>query len=304
MTIVPPPLGAVQPLLPVAVPLPAPPPLSLLPLLHAARATISAQNAAVLRPLQVFRFTAFSRRIRGMRYPTRDSTVNPGDLVLTRGQVTEPAVKAHNSQQRRRREQTGLISTHGHGVHGSGHHPHSRRELSWLSLGALGVVYGDIGTSPLYAMRECFTKTNPHRVDIESGYWMFGHGAPKLQTVIEADNILGILSLFVWTLILVVILKYLVFVLRADNKGEGGTLALAALVAQKQPAKSRTRLAIPILLALFGTGLLFGEGIITPAISVMSAVEGIKEQSPSFARLVVPISAGILIGLFWVQRYG
>src|SRR6185436_11721175 len=80
-------------------------------------------------------------------------------------------------------------------------------------------------------------------------------------------------------------------------------LALAALVAQKQP-KSRTRLAIPILLALFGTGLLFGEGIITPAISVMGAVEGLKEQSPSFGALIVPISAGILIGLFWVQRYG
>jgi KUP system potassium uptake protein len=153
-------------------------------------------------------------------------------------------------------------------------------------------------------MRECFIKTNPHRADVESGYWLMGHGVPRLQTVIETDNILGILSLFVWSLILVVIIKYLVFVLRADNKGEGGTLALAALVAQKQPKTSRGRLAIPILLALFGTGLLFGEGIITPAISVMSAVEGLKEQSPSLSALIVPISALILVLLFWVQRYG
>jgi KUP system potassium uptake protein len=153
-------------------------------------------------------------------------------------------------------------------------------------------------------MRECFIKTNPHHADVESGYWLYGHGAPKLVTTIETDNILGILSLFVWSLILVVIIKYLVFVLRADNKGEGGTLALAALVAQKQPKTSRTRLAIPILLALFGTGLLFGEGIITPAISVMSAVEGLKEQSPSLSALIVPISALILVLLFWVQKYG
>jgi KUP system potassium uptake protein len=200
---------------------------------------------------------------------------------------------------RRRPEATGSHAAQ----HGAGHHPHSRKELAWLSLGALGVVYGDIGTSPLYALKECFTHENPHRADIESGTLVFGNGQPTIQRVIEVDNVLGLLSLFVWSLILVVIVKYLVFVLRADNKGEGGTLALAALVAQKAP-KQRARLGIPILLALFGTGLLFGEGIITPAISVMSAVEGLKEVNPSFAKLVVPISAGILLGLFWVQRYG
>jgi KUP system potassium uptake protein len=159
------------------------------------------------------------------------------------------------------------------------------KELSWISLGALGVVYGDIGTSPLYAMRECFSPTNPHRA------------------IVDVENVLGVLSLVVWSLILIVIVKYLIFVLRADNKNEGGTLALAALVAQKSEAP-KNRLAIPILLALFGTGLLFGEGIITPAISVMSAVEGLSEQNARFAELVVPISAAILIGLFWVQRYG
>ena len=166
-----------------------------------------------------------------------------------------------------------------------GNAPRTPRELTWLALGALGVVYGDIGTSPLYAMRECFAPTNPHRATI------------------DVENVLGVLSLVVWSLVLIVIVKYLVFVLRADNKGEGGTLALAALVAQKTEG-SKTRLAIPILLALFGTGLLFGEGIITPAISVLSAVEGLSEQNPQFTELVVPISAAILIGLFWVQRYG
>ncbi|HTL35979.1 MAG TPA: KUP/HAK/KT family potassium transporter, partial [Kofleriaceae bacterium] len=221
--------------------------------------------------------------------------------------MTNSSVAANESGARRRRgEHTGVHSSHGHGVHGQGHHtPHNRKELTLLSLGALGVVYGDIGTSPLYAMRECFITTNPHRVDVEGGNLTFEHGLPVVQKFVQTDNILGILSLFVWSLILVVIVKYLVFVLRADNKGEGGTLALAALVAQKQKKEpSRTRLAIPILLALFGTGLLFGEGIITPAISVMSAVEGLKEQSASLGALVVPISAGILIGLFWVQKYG
>jgi KUP system potassium uptake protein len=173
-----------------------------------------------------------------------------------------------------------------HRVVAHGHHqPKNTKELAWISLGALGVVYGDIGTSPLYAMRECFSPTNPH------------------AAAVNVENVLGVLSLVVWSLILIVIVKYLVFVLRADNKNEGGTLALAALVAQKSDAP-KNRLAIPILLALFGTGLLFGEGIITPAISVMSAVEGLSEQNAKFAELVVPISAAILIGLFWVQRYG
>jgi KUP system potassium uptake protein len=219
--------------------------------------------------------------------------------------MSEQAARPSEPGGGRRRDQTGHHSAHhaSHGAHGEGHHPHSRKELALLSLGALGVVYGDIGTSPLYAMRECFTKANPHHVDIEGGLLSFKTGMPVVTRVIETDNVLGILSLFTWSLILVVIVKYLVFVLRADNKGEGGTLALAALVAQK--AKSRVgKLALPILLALFGTGLLFGEGIITPAISVMSAVEGLEEQNSSFGPLIVPISAVILIGLFWLQKYG
>ncbi|HEY5951850.1 MAG TPA: KUP/HAK/KT family potassium transporter, partial [Kofleriaceae bacterium] len=171
--------------------------------------------------------------------------------------------------------------THSHGHHGRA----SRKELAWLSLGALGVVYGDIGTSPLYAMNECLVAGKEHAV------------APTL------DNVLGVMSLFVWSLILVVVVKYLWFVLRADNKGEGGILALAALVSQKV-SPSRTRLAIPILLALFGAGLLYGDGVITPAISVLGALEGLSEQSPTLTDFIVPLTALILIGLFSIQRFG
>jgi KUP system potassium uptake protein len=158
------------------------------------------------------------------------------------------------------------------------------------SLGALGVVYGDIGTSPLYAIKECLAwhpngEFSPHAV------------APTLA------NTLGVLSLMFWSLVLVVCVKYLIFVLRADNKGEGGILALAALVAGTE-GRSRTKLVIPILLGLFGTGLLFGDGVITPAISVLGAIEGLSEQSPSLTSFVVPITLGILIGLFLVQRHG
>ena len=171
---------------------------------------------------------------------------------------------------------------HGHGG------PRTRKEIAWLSLGALGVVYGDIGTSPLYAMKECFSPASHHHA-----------------VAADPAQVFGVLSLMIWSLILVVCVKYLAFVLRADNKGEGGTLALAALVQRKTPrSPGMRRLAIPILLALFGTGLLYGEGLITPAISVISAVEGLRDQSPTLSRFVVPITMAILVALFWVQRYG
>jgi len=176
------------------------------------------------------------------------------------------------------------------------HAPHAAprgRELALISLGALGVVYGDIGTSPLYAIKECLAwapdgKLSPHAVP------------PTFE------NVTGVLSLMFWALLLVVCLKYLAFVLRADNKGEGGILALAALVEDSSGnGKARPgRLAIPILLGLFGTGLLFGDGAITPAISVLGAMEGLSEQSPALTYLIVPVTVGILIGLFVVQRHG
>src|SRR5215468_10155964 len=170
--------------------------------------------------------------------------------------------------------------------------PHGQ-ELASVSLAALGVVYGDIGTSPLYAMNECLS-SNPAKE----------HAIGPIAGAYNQAQVLGVLSLFFWALVLVVVVKYLVFVLRADNKGEGGTLALAALVQQSDKTPRRTKLTVPILLALFGAGLLYGDGVITPAVSVLGAVEGISEQNPAFSELVVPISAAILIGLFWVQRVG
>src|SRR3569623_693258 len=125
---------------------------------------------------------------------------------------------------------------------------------------------------------------------------------PHAVTPADAANVFGVLSLVFWALTLVVCVKYLAFVLRADNRGEGGILALAALLDKK--SDRRMRLAIPILLALFGAGLLYGDGAITPAISVLGAIEGLSEQRPALSYLVVPISAGILIFLFWIQRYG
>ncbi len=184
---------------------------------------------------------------------------------------SDPTGQAHSSRH-----------TASHQFH---HAPHSKKELAWLSLGALGVVYGDIGTSPLYAMRECLSPSTEH----------------VTVSPVDPANVLGVVSLFFWALTLVVVIKYLVFIMRADNKGEGGILALAALVDRRE---KRNRLAIPILLALFGAGLLYGDGVITPAVSVLGAIEGLSEQSPRFADLIVPISAVILIGLFWVQRYG
>jgi len=163
---------------------------------------------------------------------------------------------------------------------------HNRRELALVALGALGVVYGDIGTSPLYALKECLGAHSPHAV------------APT------HDNVLGVLSLVFWALTLVVTIKYLVFVLRADNKGEGGILALSALVQRADGPSRALRLGVPILLALFGAGLLIGDGVITPAISVLGAMEGLQEQSPALGQLVVPLTIAVLVALFLVQRHG
>ncbi len=163
--------------------------------------------------------------------------------------------------------------------------PATPRALALASLGALGVVYGDIGTSPLYAVKECLA---------------WPHSPHALRP--DDATVLGVMSLVFWALILVVVIKYLVFVLRADNKGEGGILALAALLEGERG--KRTKLAVPLLAALFGAGLLFGDGVITPAISVLGAMEGLSEQNADLSHLVVPITIAILIGLFLVQRHG
>ena len=134
-------------------------------------------------------------------------------------------------------------------------HPEHASGLGLLTLGAIGVVYGDIGTSPLYALRECF-----HGV----------HGVAATH-----DNVLGVLSLIFWSLTLIISIKYILFVMRADNNGEGGILALLALVAQSPDARRKSR-AMLVALGLFGAALLYGDGMITPAISVLGAVEGLQ----------------------------
>jgi len=152
-----------------------------------------------------------------------------------------------------------------------------------LSIGALGVVYGDIGTSPIYALRECF----------------FGSG----QATPDPANVLGVLSLIVWSLILVISLKYLVFVMRADNRGEGGIIALVALLNPWKSKPGTGRYAL-MLLGLFGGALLYGDGTITPAISVLSAIEGLKVATPAFQPYVIPITLALLVALFALQRRG
>lgn len=159
----------------------------------------------------------------------------------------------------------------------------SRGHLALLSLSTLGVVYGDIGTSPLYAFREAIRAS----------------GGATLDRV----AVLGILSLVFWSLIVVVTLKYLAVVMRADNHGEGGILALVALILPRSAAPRRRRRAL-ILLGLFGTALLYGDGIITPAISVLAAVEGLEIAAPGLGAWVVPIAVVILLGLFSVQHLG
>ncbi|MGE0172612.1 MAG: potassium transporter Kup [Oligoflexales bacterium] len=165
--------------------------------------------------------------------------------------------------------------------HGVGN---NRSPLALTTLGALGVVYGDIGTSPLYAMRECFH--GPHSIALTPG------------------NLIGVLSLILWSLILIISVKYAGFVLRADNKGEGGILALIALLHPRAGTSRSGKLTVVMALGLFGAALLYGDGIITPAISVLSAVEGLKIATPMFEPYIILITLAILVGLFMAQSHG
>jgi len=155
-----------------------------------------------------------------------------------------------------------------------------RRPLLPLTLTAVGVVYGDIGTSPLYALRECFFGT---------------HAVPPTH-----ENVLGVLSLIIYSLVLVISIKYMALVLRADNKGEGGILSLTSLL----PRRGSGAPVGLVLLGLFGAALLYGDGMITPAITVLGAIEGITVATPVFEPYVVPVSVFILIVVFSVQQYG
>ncbi|WP_374028659.1 potassium transporter Kup [Bdellovibrio bacteriovorus] len=169
-------------------------------------------------------------------------------------------------------------------IENPGHHNKNANVLM-VALGALGVVFGDIGTSPLYALRECFGG--------EYGL------APT------PENIIGILSLIVWTMILLICVKYMAFVMRADNKGEGGILSLMALAVRSQHSKDITRRRwIMTVLGLFGAALLYGDGIITPAISVLSAMEGLSYVAPQFEPYIIPLTIFVINALFLMQRYG
>ncbi|MDH4200610.1 MAG: potassium transporter Kup, partial [Spirochaetia bacterium] len=163
------------------------------------------------------------------------------------------------------------------------HDEKSKKNFNKLVVGAIGVVFGDIGTSPLYAFREAF----------------YGRNA---AAVVE-ENILGVLSVIFWVIVFIVIFKYLTFIMRAHNDGEGGILALLALLGTRNKPKFK-RTGYLIALGLFGSALLYGDGVITPAISVLSAVEGLEIAAPQLHAFVVPITIGILVALFSVQKYG
>jgi KUP system potassium uptake protein len=159
----------------------------------------------------------------------------------------------------------------------------ARRRFAILSFAAFGVVYGDIGTSPLYAIRECF------------------HGDYGIE--VTPENILGVLSLVFWSLMIIVTLKYLFVVLHADNNGEGGVMALTALAGMCLPIGSNRR-RIALVVGLFAAALLYGDSMITPSISVLSAVEGIQIITPRFGPYVIPVTVAVLVGLFALQRHG
>ncbi len=159
----------------------------------------------------------------------------------------------------------------------------SRQGQAALTIGALGVVYGDIGTSPLYTMKEIFN--------------------PAHKLAVDAANLTGAVSLIFWGLIFVVTLKYVLLILRADNRGEGGIMALTALAA-KAAGRTPTRRLVLLLIGVFGAALFYGDSIITPAISVLSAVEGLEVVTPALKPYVLPISLGVLIALFAMQKFG
>src|SRR4249919_4230834 len=165
-----------------------------------------------------------------------------------------------------------------HKAHGEG-----RQRILPLVIGAIGVVFGDIGTSPLYTLKEAFG----HQYGLQP----------------NPANVLGVLSLVFWAMLLIVTIKYVMVVMRADNRGEGGILALMAVVQRSLPIASPLAYGIGIL-GIFGTALFFGDGVITPAISELSAVEGLKVAAPAMSHYVVPITLGVLLVLFAFQRHG
>src|SRR5262249_10661121 len=155
-----------------------------------------------------------------------------------------------------------------------------------LALGALGVVFGDIGTSPLYTVQTVFNPGDPHPVPVSRA------------------NVYGVTSLIFWSITIIVTVTYVLLVMRADNDGEGGIMALITLIRRRGAPGGRRAKIILAALGVFGASLFFGDSLITPAISVLSAIEGVKVAAPSLSDLVIPITAVIIIGLFLLQRLG
>ncbi|KAF1711115.1 potassium transporter Kup [Pseudoxanthomonas kalamensis DSM 18571] len=172
---------------------------------------------------------------------------------------------------------------HGQPSSASGHHGHGNIGLAGLIVGAIGVVFGDIGTSPLYTIKEAFL--------------------PHYGLTANHDTVLGVLSLVFWALMLTVTLKYVTIIMRADNEGEGGIMALMALAQRTLKNGSRSAYAVGIL-GIFGASLFFGDGVLTPAVSVLSALEGIEVAAPSLHAWIVPLALLVLVGLFATQRFG
>jgi KUP system potassium uptake protein len=160
----------------------------------------------------------------------------------------------------------------------------AKEKAALLAMAALGVVFGDIGTSPLYALRECFT------------------GSAGLA--INRDNVLGIVSIMIWTLFLIVSVKYVLVVMRADNRGEGGILALITLASTVISSPRKQRAGLFVILGILGAALLYSDGVITPAITVLGAVEGLTEATPHFKPFIIPFALIVLIGLFLIQSRG
>ncbi|HEY5972902.1 MAG TPA: KUP/HAK/KT family potassium transporter, partial [Pseudoxanthomonas sp.] len=176
-----------------------------------------------------------------------------------------------------------MASTSNTSDHAHGHNGHGKVGLTGLVVGAIGVVFGDIGTSPLYTLKEAFT--------------------PHYGLIANHDTVLGILSLIFWALMIVVTLKYVTIIMRADNEGEGGIMALMALAQRTLPKGSRSAYAVGIL-GIFGASLFFGDGVITPAITTLSAIEGLEVAAPQLHAYIVPITLLVLVALFATQRFG
>ncbi|MHB2169640.1 potassium transporter Kup [Alsobacter sp. R-9] len=204
------------------------------------------------------------------------------------GETPPPAPEAAGAAASAAGGKTAATAGQGHGQ-GGDHHGHGSSSLFALTLGSIGVVYGDIGTSPLYAFREALIAASGEH----------GHHTDGIPAV-PREAVLGVLSLIVWALVLVVTVKYVIILLRADNNGEGGTLSLMAL-AQRVLGRNKAWI---VALGIVGAAMFYGDSVITPAISVLSAVEGLKLVTPRFEGYVIPITVGILVVLFAVQSRG